>query len=172
MLESIFFPCGKQYLKVTVILSSGQIFLGSMTSLSQSHCLDPFIQAQPRGTELEDLPYSCNSVSDSWGMLLVDGGLIHSRILSAKGSCSYILCHTKSVGNLPWLLQKWRKMVILAIIVKIALWFIIITPFMKLMPCIIHIHGFAHPSVNCSVYTLCSHPTLYFMTSQSPGHSK
>lgn len=172
MLESIFFPCGKQYLKVTGVLSSGQIFLGSVMSLSQSHCLDPFIQAQPRGTELEDLPYSCNSASDSWGMLLVDGGLIHSRILSAKGSYSYILCHTKSLGNLPWLLQKCRKMVILAIMVKIALWFIIITPFMKLMPCIIHIHGFAHLSVNCSVYTLCSHPTLYFMTSQSPSHSK
>lgn len=47
----------------------------------------PSQTSSARGTKLEDLPYSCYSVPDSWGTILVDGGPVHSRILSAKGSC-------------------------------------------------------------------------------------
>lgn len=34
------------------------------------------------------------------------------------------------------------------------------TPFNEANATISHIHDFANPSVNCSVYTLCSQPTL------------
>lgn len=115
-----------------------------------------------QGNKARDLPYSCYSprflgYNTSWWR----ASSFQNTISKGELFTIHTWCHIEPLSNLPWLLQKCRKVFILEIIVNISLWYIIImTLFMKLMPYIIHIHGFSNPSVNCSVYTLCSHPTL------------
>lgn len=124
--------------------------------LSHSYCHSSLRQDQPRGTELQKLPYSLLlsprflGPTTSW----LRANSLQNTICKGELLAVHMWCHMKPLSNLPWWFQKCRKIVILEIIVKIVQGFIrIMVPFIN-QSCTLAICVAYLIPVNGSMYSL------------------